>query len=131
MARNLPVEGEFADVPTAGRLARRGVVTCGLDDRVGDVRPRVEASPYGFGLVVYGPDIVLGRLPMSAMKDARDDATAEEVMSPGPTTVRADTPADELAERLAKGDLKTAIVTTPEGGLIGIVTRAELEAASS
>jgi CBS domain-containing protein len=127
LARNLPVEGELADARTAGRLARPDVVTCGLSDRVGDVRPRVEASPYGFGLVVHDRDLVLGRLRMSEMKKAADDATAEEVMTPGPSTVRADTLAEELAERLAKRDLRTAVVTTPEGRLIGIVTRAGLE----
>jgi len=28
-----------------------GVVTCRLDERVGEVRARIDASPYGFGLV--------------------------------------------------------------------------------
>jgi CBS domain-containing protein len=132
LARNLPVEGELADARTAGRLARADdVVTCGLRDRVGDVRPRVEASPHGFALVVHDGDLVLGRLRMSEMTKAGDEATAEEVMSPGPSTVRADTLAEELAERLAKRDLRTAVVTTPEGRLIGIVTRTELEADDS
>jgi hypothetical protein len=36
-------------------------------------------------------------------------------MEIGPSTVRADTPADELAARLQKRDAKTAIVTTPKG----------------
>jgi CBS-domain-containing membrane protein len=51
-------------------------------------------------------------------------------MSPGPSTVRADTTAEELAQRLAKRDLKTALVTDPEGRLLGVVTRAALEAAA-
>ena len=65
------------------------------------------------------------------MRDAPAGATAEAVMEPGPTTVRADTPASELAERLAERDLKTAIVSTPEGRLIGVVTRTGLEAPST
>jgi CBS-domain-containing membrane protein len=67
---------------------------------------------------------VLGRLRMSAMKDAPDQATAEQVMSPGPSTVRADTEAAELAKK----NLKTTIVTDPEGRLIGVVLRKDLEA---
>jgi CBS-domain-containing membrane protein len=45
--------------------------------------------------------------------------------------VRADTLAADLARRLAERDLRTAIVSTPEGRLIGIVTRTGLEAAST
>jgi CBS domain-containing protein len=126
LARSLPVEGELADARTAGKLAKKNVVTATLDDRIQDVRPRVADSPYGFGLVVHDGDLVLGRLRMSAMKDAPDDARAEQIMTPGPSTVRADTEADELAKKLDAKDLKTALVTTPEGRLIGVVLRNQL-----
>jgi predicted transcriptional regulator len=127
LARALPVEGELATTVKAGALARNDVVTAGLDDRIGDVRQRVADSPYGFGLVVHDGDLVLGRLRMSAMENAADDARAEDVMSAGPSTVRADTEAAELAEKLDKKGLKTTIVTTPEGRLIGVVLRKDLE----
>ena len=45
VAHNLPVEGERAEIPTAGLLARSDVVTCRLTDRVGDVRERIAGSP--------------------------------------------------------------------------------------
>jgi len=48
-------------------------------------------------------------------------------MEAGPSTVRPDTPADQLAQRLHDRNLKTAIMTTPEGKLIGIARRADLE----
>jgi CBS-domain-containing membrane protein len=48
-------------------------------------------------------------------------------MEAGPSTVRPDTPADQLAQRLRDRDLKTAVVTTPEGQLIGITRRHDLE----
>jgi CBS domain-containing protein len=102
------------------------VVTCGLGEQVEDVRPRIADSPYGFGLVVHDGDVVVGRLRMSAIRDAPGDARAEDVMSPGPSTVRADTEADELAEKLDGKGLKTALVTTPEGRLIGVVLRDQL-----
>jgi CBS domain-containing protein len=130
LAHGLPVEGELADTPTAVKLAHDDVVTCGLDDVVGDVRARLEDSPYGFALVVSTERILLGRLRKSAVREAAVQARAEEVMEPGPSTVRADTAASELAERLAKRDLNTAIVTTPEGRLLGIARRSELEAQS-
>jgi len=128
-AHGLPVEGEHADLPTAGSLARDDVVTCGLNDRVGGVREHVERSPHGFALVTSNDAVILGRLRASAMQTAPADATAEEVMESGPSTVRADTSAGELAQRLAQRDLKTAIVSTPEGRLIGVVRRRDLEAA--
>lgn len=49
-------------------------------------------------------------------------------MEPGPTTVRADTPLARLRERLERGNLKTAVITDPEGRLLGIVRRADLPA---
>jgi hypothetical protein len=62
LARGLPVEGETAQLPTAGRLARDDVVTCRLADRVAEVRDTVERSPYGFALVVSDGGVLLGRL---------------------------------------------------------------------
>jgi CBS-domain-containing membrane protein len=73
---------------------------------------------------------VLGRLRFSALGDD-PDARAEDVMEPGPSTVRADTAAAKLAAKLAERELKTAIVTTPEGELIGVVRREDLERAAA
>jgi CBS-domain-containing membrane protein len=53
-------------------------------------------------------------------------ATAESVMEPGPSTVRPDTEVAELRERLHERGLKTALVSTPEGRLIGVVRREAL-----
>ena len=129
-AHGLPVEGEHADLPTAGALARDDVTTCRLNDPIGPIREQVEGSPYGFALVTTEDSILLGRLRGSLMQDARPKATAEALMEPGPSTVRADTLASELATRLAERELRTAIVSTPEGRLIGVVTRTDLEEVS-
>ena len=129
-AHGLPVEGEHAALPTVGGLARDDVVTCRLNDPVGPIREQVERSPYGFALVIAEGGILLGRLRGSVMRDAVAGATAEAVMEPGPTTVRADTLAADLAQRLTKRESKTAIVSTPEGRLIGVVTRSDLEAST-
>jgi CBS domain-containing protein len=128
LAHHLPAEGEHADAPTAGRLARDDVITCRLDDRVGKVRKRIADSEYGFALVTTAGGVVLGRLRGSTL-DCDPDLPAEEVMEPGPSTVRADTRADSLAKRLAERALRFAIVTDPEGPLIGVVRRSDLEAA--
>lgn len=122
------MEGEKAGEPTAGHLARDDVVTCGLGDRVGGVRDKLDSSMFPFALVVSSGGVLLGRL-RGSMLNCDPNLTAEEVMEPGPSTVRADTLAGELAERLANGNLRWAILTTPEGRLLGVVSRDDLERA--
>jgi CBS domain-containing protein len=127
LAHGLAVEGTDANRPTVGRLARTDVVTCSLHDLVGEVRPRVEASRYGFALVLSEGGVLLGRLRRAALEgDPR--RTAEQAMEAGPSTVRPDAAPDELAERLRSRGLRTALVTNPEGIFIGIVVVEDLNA---
>jgi CBS-domain-containing membrane protein len=115
-------------VPTAGRLLRDDVVTCELSDRVGQVRARIVASGYGFGLVTTVGGMLLGRLRGSSL-DCDPSLRAEEVMEEGPSTVRPDKTAAALAKRLDDRGLRWAIVTNPEGQLLGIVKREDLGSA--
>jgi CBS domain-containing protein len=124
-----PIEGERADDPTVGQFARRDVVTCGLEEPVGPVRRRVGDSPYPFALVMSNAGVVLGRLRAS-MLDCDPRLVAGAVMEPGPRTVRPHKTAASIAEDLAERELRWAIVTSPEGELIGVAARAELEAAA-
>ena len=126
-ARGLPLEGEKASEPRAFDFVRDDAVTCSLTDRVTQVRERVDASPYGFAFVVSECGVLLGRLRRSALQTDRE-VSAEDVMEPGPSTVRADTPPADVLERLRRRDLRTAVLTTPEGVLMGIVRREDLEA---
>jgi CBS domain-containing protein len=121
----LPGEGERAGQRRAGAFAHDDVVTCALDDRVGEVRERVEPSPYGFALVVSASGVLLGRLRKAAL-DGDPSSIVEEVMEAGPSTVRPDEAADELAEKLRGKDLRTAVVSTPDGRLVGVVRTREL-----
>lgn len=124
-----PIEGERADDPTVGQFARRDVVTCGPEDAVGPVRQRVGDSPYPFALVMSDGGVVLGRLRAS-MLDCDPRLVAGEVMEPGPKTVRPHKTAASIAEDLAERELRWTIVTTPEGELIGVAARLELQAAA-
>ena len=60
---------------------------------------------------------------MSDMEAADPGATAQAIMEPGPSTVRPDVETAQLATRLAERDLGSAIVTTPDGQLVGVVQR--------
>jgi CBS domain-containing protein len=104
---------------------RTDAATCGLEARIATVRPRVEAAPYGFAFVLSGGGVLLGRLRRAALV-GEGDRTAEEMMEPGPSTVRPDLPAIELRKRLEQRNLRTAILTDPDGVLLGIVTTADL-----
>jgi CBS domain-containing protein len=128
LAHKLPVEGDDPEPPTAGQFARDDVVRCALDDRVGEVRERIERSRYGFALVVARGGVLLGRLRGSAL-DCDPALSVEEVMEPGPSTVRPHRAAGRLADQLAERDLRWAIVTDPEGRLIGVARREDLEQA--
>ena len=131
LAHGLPREGTSSAVPYAGELVDREPPTCALDDSVGHAAAVLSGSRYGFCLVVNQRRIVLGRLPKSALQGADPEATAETLMEPGPSTVRPNTAVDELIERLTERGLKTAIVTTPDGCLVGVFHRADAEPAAS
>jgi rhodanese-related sulfurtransferase/CBS domain-containing protein len=119
MARGLPLEGTKATEPRAIDFAHHDVVTCGLNERVGDVARQVADSPYGFAVVLSETGVLLGRLRKSALT-ADPQARAEELMEAGPSTVRADTSPGELAEKLRTANLTTAVITDPDGRLLGI-----------
>ncbi len=122
LARGLPREGYEAAGRRAVDAILHDVATALLDDRIGDVRPRVEASPYGFALVVSDGGVLLGRLRRAAL-EGDPEQRASAVMEAGPSTVRPDTPLDELRARLEDRGLRSAVVTTPDGVLLGLVRR--------
>jgi CBS-domain-containing membrane protein len=103
------------------------VVTALPEEPVGQVAARVARSPYGFALVVANDGTLLGRL-RKAVLDADPAVRAEEVMEAGPSTVRADRPLGELAEGLGSRGLRTAVVTAPDGRLLGVVRLTDMEA---
>jgi len=125
LARGLPREGEKAGERRPGDVLRDDVVRCRLADPADEVRERIDASPYGLGLVVSEDQVVLGRLRRSVLDEA-EGSTAEELMEPGPSTIRANEPIDALRDRLKDRGLKAAIVTAPDGVLLGIVRTADL-----
>jgi hypothetical protein len=127
LAYGLPREGENAGVPYAGELADPDPPTCALRDTVADVRAALDGSRYGFCLVLSERRILLGRVRRTAIEGADAKAPVESVMEPGPSTVRFDTRAGDLVQRLANKHLKTAIITTPSGCLVGVFHRANAE----
>lgn len=102
--------------------------TCRLDERIGDIADRVRADGRETCVVVNEQGIVLGLLRKNALA-ADPTRRAEEVMSPGPKTFRPDVTLEELLKFMREHDIKTnSLVSTSEGRLLGIISRADAEA---
>jgi predicted transcriptional regulator len=123
-AAGLPLEGAEAGKATPGSAADATVPTCALGDDLQAVRERVRASQWRQCIVVNDKRIVLGRLGRRALEHD-DEQTVEEAMTEGPSTVRPDEPLAKLLARLERQELETALVTTSDGRLVGVVLRAQ------
>src|ERR671936_379067 len=86
-----------------------------------------------FGLPREGTNVpermALGRLGRKAVASDNDESV-EEAMSPGPSTVRPSIGTDALLERMRSRNLTSYVVTTPDGRLVGLMRRDELERAT-
>jgi CBS domain-containing protein len=122
----LPHEGTNVPERLAGDVVRRDVPTCTLDDDLAEVRARVRAAGWDSCIVVNEQRVVLGRLGRKALATESDESV-EQTMTPGPSTVRPSIGADALLERIRDRNLTNFLVTTPDGRLVGLVLRGDLE----
>ncbi|MBW3589296.1 MAG: CBS domain-containing protein [Actinobacteria bacterium] len=127
-ASGLPTEGTLAKVPTIGEVSRKDVPVAGLQERLEEVKARVETDGWNTAIVVNDEKVVLGRLYKSQL-DSDPEATVESIMKPGPSTFRPNVSAPEMTEFMKQHDLDTAPVTTSEGVLIGVVLKEDLDKA--
>jgi CBS domain-containing protein len=104
----------------AGTLARADAPTCGLDERVGEVRERIEAQGWDTCVVVNEHRVVLGLLRPKQM-EGDPDRKVEDAMVPGPSTFRPHVSAADLGEYMTRHDLPNAPITTGEGVLVGLL----------
>ena len=102
--------------PRAIDAIERNVATCSPDVPITELDERVS-----FHVVVNEQRIVLGRLRMADLESAAREATAEQVMEPGPATIRADADLEPTRERLRRRRAPDILVTTPEGELLGVL----------
>jgi len=130
LAHNLEVEGDRADAPTLGRVMRDDVVRCAPADPATAVLKLIKGSPYPFAVMISADGCVLGRVPASAL-DPPSETPVWDVAEPGPKTFRPHHSAENVARQLADKDLRWAIVTTPEGRLLGVASRSDLERAAA
>ena len=85
------------------------------------------ASEWDTCLVVDAERVVLGRLGRRALA-REDDVTVEAAMSAGPRTFRPDVRLGALVGWMRGRNLTSAVVTTSDGRLVGVVRLDDAEA---
>ena len=80
------------------------------------------AGPDSICVVTNEQDIVLGRVRWKDLPED-DRASVEAFMRLGPATVQRREELTALSERMHRAGVKTILVTTPKGRLLGIVNR--------
>ena len=125
LSRGLPTEGEGPHYATVGEVAsREHLVTCRLGCKASDVDAR--AHDHGnYCIVLNEHDIVLGRLRHDVLA-AHPDEPVEQLMEPGPTTVRPTEGAEALFARMVDRGVPAVLVTTKLGQIVGVAHRDDL-----
>lgn len=77
-------------------------------------------------IVVNGRRVPLGALSLEAMA-TNPDAAAEQLMEPGPATIRPSWTFEKTSEYLKGQNQDRVLVTTSEGLLIGVYFQADAE----
>ena len=115
LAAGLPTEGQ----PHPTRVleaADRHPATCGPDDIVAATVARLPDRDTC--VVVDDHSVVLGRLRPNRL-DPAYVRRVEDVMEPGPTTVRADADLAETLARMSNRHVTWLLITDPYGVLLG------------
>lgn len=124
----LPLEGAEGSEIRAGAFARPDVPRFEPSEALQTVRRRVAGTGFDTCFVVDDDGVVLGRLGRTALaSDA--DVLVDKAMTEGPSTVRPSARLAEVVERMQHQNLSGLPVTTSDGRLVGLLTRADAERA--
>jgi CBS domain-containing protein len=124
----LPLEGANGSETRAGTHLRADVPICCLDDRLQTVYEQLEKSGWDTCFVVDDRRVVLGRLGRRVIR-AKENVSAEETMTLGPSTIRPSARLADVVERMRRQNLTNLPVTTSDGRLMGLLLRGDTERA--
>jgi CBS domain protein len=113
-----------------GAYARRDVPTCHLTHRLGEAQDRARAAGCQGVCRCQCPQYC-PRLSSREVLDAALGVEVEAVMEPGPSTIRPNTFVDTALKRLEAQRQDNLQITTPDGQLIGLLFRHEIEKAKT
>ena len=123
LAYGLPIEGELAEAVTIGQLAVREVPVCRPEVKLSELAQRLRPSAWTQCVVANEAGIVLGLLRKSMWEGDTNGVTAEQVMESAPITFRPHLRCDEIIADMEKKKMESALVTTPDGKLLGLLRR--------
>lgn len=95
-------------------------LTCLPTESAGAVGARMRAGASDLCVVVNEQGIVQGRLLLDKLPETAT-GPVEDVMEPGPATIRPNDPLDPTRERMRARRVRSLIVTTPDGRLLGVL----------
>jgi CBS domain-containing protein len=124
----LPLAGAEGSDTRVGGYVRTDVPNCRLTDRLQEVCRRLDESGWDTCFVIGDGGVVLGRIGRRAIR-GREDVTAEQAMTPGPSTIRPSARPRDTVERMRRQNLTNLPVTTSDGRLVGLLTRRDAEQA--
>lgn len=126
--RRLSTEGTGPFHLVAGQVVRPATATCNPNTSTGQVRSELTPGADSICAVINDEGIVLGRVRWKDLPE-EEGALIHEFMQLGPATVRPREELRGLVERMRTAGVKTVLVTTPQGRLVGIVHRDDAERA--
>lgn len=127
-ANGLPTEGKSVTPNRAGSLARRDVASCTLTDRADTIRQQLQKHSAKLSAVLNEHRVQLGQVGAEQVESPSDD-TAEEIMTPGPTTFRPNAEFGQVCEFFNAHKAQAVWVTNSDGELLGLLDRDEVERA--
>jgi hypothetical protein len=120
--RGLPTEGAGPFLLLAGQVLRPATAICRPDTPSGKVRAELQPGADSICAVTNDAGIVLGRVRWKDLPQD-DGVRVEKFMQLGPATVGLREELRGLVERMKKAGVKTILVTSSKGVLLGIVHR--------
>jgi len=126
LAAGWETEGTEAKKVRIREMIHKEVPTCSLRERLEDVKSRRRQNEDMY-VVINDRSIVLGVLQGEAW-EANPLARVGDIMQPGPRTIRPDLEPKDAQKVLRNYDAPSAIVTTSDGELLGIVKIAQKKA---
>lgn len=130
MAAGLRTEGKNSQKPRAGDLARKDTPTAGLNEKLADVRQRVQQAGFNAVVVVNEQRVVLGLLRSKELEQD-GELTMEKAMRPGPSTFRPYVSAKEMVDFMTGHKLECSPITTSDGKLVGLLYQTDAVAAAN
>jgi rhodanese-related sulfurtransferase len=123
LAAGWETEGAEAKKVRIRLMIHKDVPTCSLRERLEDVKSRRRPN-YDLCVVVNDRNIVMGVIQGDTW-DANPQSRVVDIMQPGPRTLRPDLEPKDAQKLLRNYDAPSAIITTSDGELLGIIRIAQ------